>query len=113
MPAVVLALAEHGLYLRVKSRRTQIEIDKTGAGDFDFLQLLRLGDLLDDRRGEVARAAACGLRESHRDVGCKMAVRGIPRALDRALGCEAPCRVGEFGQTGQSVVEKFCYRGFH
>ena len=38
---------------------------------------------------------------------------GITRTLDRALRREPPGRVGEFGQVGQGVFEKFRNRGLH
>ena len=113
VPAVVLAALENRLQLRVEGGRRQVEIDETGAGDLDLLQLVGLGDLLDDGRGQVARAAARRFCEAHRDVGREVTVRGIAGALDRALGREVARRVGEFGQAGQGVVEKFRYRGFH
>ncbi len=113
MPAVILALVEDRLYLCVEGRRAQVEIDETGAGDLDLLQLVGVRQLLRDGGSDIAGAAARRLGEPHRNVGCEVTMRGIAGALDRALSLEPPGRVSEVGQAGQSVVEKFRYRGLH
>ena len=97
----------------MKGCRAQVEVDETGACDFDLLQPVGVGQLFCDGGSDVARAATRRLREPHRNVGREVPVRGITGALYRALHREPPGGVGEVGQAGQSVVEKFRYRGLH
>jgi hypothetical protein len=62
------------------------KVDEAGAGDLGALDEIIRGQCRDDGLRKLARTAAGGLGEPHRDVGRKIAVLRIAGALNGDLG---------------------------
>jgi hypothetical protein len=83
-----IALGENVGYHRALRAAREIEVDKTGPGDFHFGDMARGRQRRDDLLGQLARRQAGGLGQCQGDIGGQIAVGFILGVLhlDRCLG---------------------------
>ena len=82
-PAVGCAPINNRFDLTMECCGAQVEIDKTGPGDFDIFNLIGRRKFSYNCGRQIAWVFPCGFCEPHCNVRCKVAVRGIPGALNR------------------------------
>jgi hypothetical protein len=90
----------------------QVEIDETGPRNFDSFDAVAGGQHFEYGPGEFARILLRGAGELHRRVARKVAVAGVPGALD--MDGQVVRRSGAqiFRQGRNSVLHQFFYQVF-
>jgi len=91
-------------------RGGQVEVDESGARHLGARQQGTRRERRHDGGRQLARVAACRLREAQREVGGELAVLAVAGALDHHRGRCGHLREhapGELGQGGQQQLLEF------
>jgi len=112
-PAIVTAALQDGCNFGMECGRAEVEIDKSGAGNFDLVDEVAGGQAGNDCRRKFARILAGGLGQAQRDITGKIAMIRVTGSFDRRCQVEIPDSVSQFGQRRQGVSYKLCDDVFH
>jgi hypothetical protein len=83
----------------------QIKVDEARASDVDSVDLVAVTNLLDDRRGKLARVLASRLGEPHGNVARKVTMRRIAGSLNGALNREFADGIRQLRHACQGVLK--------
>ena len=82
---IVEALLANSSHNALQHRCGKTEVDETGTSDLGRSDDVVLGEVVDERLGDIARALVGELRRTHGNRGSPIAVRRVTRTLERSL----------------------------